>query len=164
MLGPLRREVAVAVAAGAEREPAFPAAVARTGLAAGSTGEQRVVHDYHAARVAAAADPRIDASGWRGQLAVGIRAPSRAADTPLGWDIRAAFRRHGVDVLSAFARFDRDGGSISSVEFGEGMEALGVGITGRQVEDLLALLDRDGDGSIDYREFASEFGLTKDNI
>jgi Ca2+-binding EF-hand superfamily protein len=74
-------------------------------------------------------------------------------------EITIAFRKHGVDVLTAFKAFDRDGdGQISRREFSEGLQALRIGITVRQIEDLLQLLDRDGDGRINYREFVAEFG------
>jgi hypothetical protein len=36
---------------------------------------------------------------------------------------------------------------------------LRIGITGSQIDDLLQLLDKDGDGRVNYHEFASEFGV-----
>ncbi|KAL2016602.1 hypothetical protein VTK56DRAFT_3259 [Thermocarpiscus australiensis] len=60
------------------------------------------------------------------------------------------------ELLNAFRVFDQDGsGSISSEELRSVLESLGEDLTEDEVSEMIKLADRDGDGHIDYCEFAS---------
>jgi hypothetical protein len=52
-----------------------------------------------------------------------------------------------------FQQMDRDGsGMIEADEFRVAFQRLGLGITPAQLEHLMGLMDRDGNGAVDYRE------------
>lgn len=60
-----------------------------------------------------------------------------------------------------FDEFDEDGnGYVTLVEFRNAIRKLGLGITSREIDQLMARIDTNGDGKIDYYEFSSKF---KDN-
>jgi len=52
-------------------------------------------------------------------------------------------------------------GVISLMEFRNGIRKLGLGMTSLEIDDLLACLDTNGDGKIDYKEFMSYMGISK---
>ena len=55
-------------------------------------------------------------------------------------------------MVRAFAAFDGDGdGSITKDELAKGLAAAGV--TGEEIDGIVAEADTDGDGLIDYDEF-----------
>ena len=69
-----------------------------------------------------------------------------------------------VELAAAFRMFDLDGnGVISADEFRQGLQALtgltGSPITDMQADEMLAALDVNGDGSINYDEFVGAFRL-----
>ena len=65
------------------------------------------------------------------------------------------FRR----VQDAFRKFDRNGdGHISRSEFRDGLRALGFKVTEDQLSQLVKVLDHDGNGVVDYREFSKHIG------
>ena len=60
----------------------------------------------------------------------------------------------------AFALFDSDGdGAISAKEFRHGMAALNLHLRYDEIDDLMHLCDRGGDGEISYDEFISKMDL-----
>ena len=60
-----------------------------------------------------------------------------------------------------FADFDEDGnGYVTTIEFRNALRRLGLGITSREIDQVMAKIDANGDGKIDYQEFAAKF---KDN-
>ncbi|XP_012945985.1 troponin C, skeletal muscle [Aplysia californica] len=71
------------------------------------------------------------------------------------WVARAGYRL--IDLLR---HFDKDQSmTISIEEFREGIEATSIPITEEQIQILVARLDQDGDGEIDFRLVLSRGGL-----
>ncbi|KAJ9528440.1 hypothetical protein QJQ45_020278 [Haematococcus lacustris] len=61
-----------------------------------------------------------------------------------------------ADIRQAFELFDSDGsGGIDAQEMRVAMRALGYTVTKEQVEEMVAGMDKDGGGSIEYGEFLS---------
>lgn len=61
------------------------------------------------------------------------------------------FQMSNVGLEQQFRGFDTDGdGEISHEEFRNGLHSLGAQISDSQIDDLVTILDKDGDGSIDY--------------
>ena len=57
-----------------------------------------------------------------------------------------------------FSEIDTDGnGWISQVEFRNAIRRLNLGLTSKQIDQLIARLDVNGDGKIDYDEFCAKF-------
>lgn len=57
-----------------------------------------------------------------------------------------------------FYEFDEDGnGYITSVEFRNAIRKLGIGLTSRDIDQLMAKIDTNQDGRIDYYEFMAKF-------
>jgi calmodulin len=74
-------------------------------------------------------------------------------------ELTATFRRHNVNVETAFEAFDRDrDGTISPLEFRDGLNQLNINLSAQMIQDVLAVIDKDRSGNIDYREFARQFG------
>ena len=62
---------------------------------------------------------------------------------------------HNSSLKARFDRYDRDGnGRIDESEFGELLDALGVGYSKTQKQAAFEDIDRDHSGQIDYDEFA----------
>jgi calmodulin len=60
------------------------------------------------------------------------------------------------ELRDAFAVFDRDGtGTISREELRHVMKSIGEQLTEAEIDEMIKLADKDGDGAIDYTEFAS---------
>ncbi|KAJ1448797.1 hypothetical protein M885DRAFT_449791, partial [Pelagophyceae sp. CCMP2097] len=77
--------------------------------------------------------------------------------TALRREMRRLKRRKGGDfaLKDAFRRIDRNGsGAISRGELDAELDRLGVRLTARELDDVLARFDRDGDGRVDYDEFS----------
>nr|XP_006822346.1 PREDICTED: uncharacterized protein C14orf166B homolog isoform X1 [Saccoglossus kowalevskii] len=61
-------------------------------------------------------------------------------------------QKNNLRLVDFFNKFDKDGSmSVSYEEFREGLEETGIDMSGEEVEMLIAELDRDGDGDINYR-------------
>lgn len=59
-----------------------------------------------------------------------------------------------AELKASFAVFDADNdGRISSAELRRVAEAFGEGLSQGAVEDIVAAVDRDGDGQISFDEF-----------
>jgi len=57
-----------------------------------------------------------------------------------------------------FREFDTDNnGYISAVEFREALRRLNLGLTSRQIDQVMAKMDTNQDGQVDWNEFASKF-------
>ncbi|KAJ0164890.1 Calmodulin [Colletotrichum tanaceti] len=60
------------------------------------------------------------------------------------------------ELKNAFKVFDRDGsGTISAEELRHVLTSLGENMTPAEIDEMIQMADKDGDGSIDYDEFAS---------
>merc|ERR1712137_518746 len=58
------------------------------------------------------------------------------------------------EMREAFQLFDKDGdGTISTAELGTAMRALGQNPTEKELQEMIAEVDGDGSGSIDFEEF-----------
>ena len=74
-------------------------------------------------------------------------------------ELRGIFKSHRMQLRDAFQKFDTNNdGAIDEREMRKGLARLNLGLSAQQVEDLLAVLDRNGDGRIDYSEFEQQFG------
>ena len=74
-------------------------------------------------------------------------------------ELRGIFKTHRIELKKAFQKFDTNNdGAIDEREMRKGLARLNLGLSAQQVEDLLAVLDRDGDGRVDYSEFEQQFG------
>ena len=74
-------------------------------------------------------------------------------------ELMHVFREHNVNLDTAFQAFDRDGdGTISPMEFSEGLRALRINLSASRIQDIISVMDKDRNGNIDYREFARQFG------
>ena len=74
-------------------------------------------------------------------------------------ELSGVFSSSGITLERAFRGFDENrDGVIDHAEFERGLKSLGAEIEPQQLDDLIAILDKDGDGSIDYSEFARWFG------
>lgn len=57
-----------------------------------------------------------------------------------------------------FSEFDTDGnGFVTPVEFRNAIRKLGLGLTSRDIDAILAKIDSNADGRIDYCEFMNKF-------
>lgn len=56
-----------------------------------------------------------------------------------------------------FKKLDKDGsGKLSQLEFRNGVRQLGLGLSSREIDNILARLDSNSDGMINYAEFAAK--------
>ncbi|XP_070572945.1 leucine-rich repeat-containing protein 74B-like isoform X2 [Ptychodera flava] len=62
-------------------------------------------------------------------------------------------QKNNLRLVDFFNKFDKDGSmSVSYDEFREGLEETGIDMSPDEIEMLIAELDRDGDGDINYSE------------
>jgi Ca2+-binding EF-hand superfamily protein len=65
------------------------------------------------------------------------------------------------NVKDIFAEMDTDSnGKISSVEFRNAIRRLQLGLTSREIDELLRRIDTNNDGQIDFAEFCNKFDFT----
>lgn len=75
--------------------------------------------------------------------------------------LRVIINTSSKSLQEIFADFDEDGnGYVTTIEFRNALRRLGLGITSREIDQVMAKIDANGDGKIDYQEFAAKF---KDN-
>ena len=72
--------------------------------------------------------------------------------------------QHRIQLRSAFRMFDTDNdGKVTAAEFHNGLKAINAlldsPISDLQIDELLNALDRNGDGSLDYKEFLEGFQI-----
>jgi len=78
--------------------------------------------------------------------------------------VATAFFLQGFNMRRAFALFDADGdGAISAKEFRQGMAALNLHLRYDEIDDLMHLCDRGGDGQVSYDEFISKMDVSIKN-
>ncbi|KAK3936687.1 hypothetical protein QBC46DRAFT_394370 [Diplogelasinospora grovesii] len=59
------------------------------------------------------------------------------------------------ELINAFKVFDQDGsGTISTEELRNVLRSLGENLTDAELDEMIHLADENGDGQIDYQEFA----------
>ncbi|KAK0737756.1 hypothetical protein B0T18DRAFT_233863 [Schizothecium vesticola] len=63
------------------------------------------------------------------------------------------------ELVNAFRVFDKDNsGTISTEELRNVLRSLGENLTDAELDEMIKLADKNGDGHIDYQEFASIMG------
>ena len=63
-----------------------------------------------------------------------------------------------INLETIFSQIDADGsGKISSLEFRNAMRKLNLGLTARDIDQLLLRIDTNNDGQIDWQEFKARF-------
>ena len=66
-----------------------------------------------------------------------------------------------VNVRKTFRDFDEDrSGDLDYDEFRKGLEMLGFRVTDQEFQEVMKLLDVDGDGTVAYEEFCTKLGNT----
>lgn len=59
-----------------------------------------------------------------------------------------------------FSEFDVDGnGVVTAVEFRNAIRKLNIGLSSKEIDQLMMRIDANSDGMIDYNEFTSKFGI-----
>ena len=82
-------------------------------------------------------------------------------------DLGTLFEKHNVNLVEAFKTFDEDGsGSITTDEFKKGLQQLQENhliseLSDEQVNRLVAEVDQDGSGEIEYAEFHQQYGANQ---
>jgi Ca2+-binding EF-hand superfamily protein len=72
--------------------------------------------------------------------------------------LRALMASSKRTLPEIFSEFDSDrNGFVTVVEFRNAIRKLGLGLSSKDIDALLAKIDKNGDGRIDYREFANKF-------
>jgi len=78
--------------------------------------------------------------------------------------VATAFFLQGFNMRRAFALFDADGdGAISAKEFRQGMGALNLHLRYDEIDDLMHMCDKGGDGEISYDDFISKMDINMKN-
>ena len=74
--------------------------------------------------------------------------------------LAASYTRHGTDLHSLFDHYDRNGDHMLSVEELHGVvqRSLPGIVTDAQLHRIIALMDADHDGSVNFKEFADYIG------
>ena len=103
----------------------------------------------------------------RAQTAKGGRATTKmfsASSNQQKWasdifeKIRALIRASPTNLKAIFDQMDTDrSGRLSSQEFRNGIRKLSLGLTSREIDQLMIRIDTNNDGQIDYREFCNKF-------
>ena len=89
---------------------------------------------------------------------------STAAVRKLRSEMSAVFREHDVDAHLAFEAISDPSGTVTRQEFGDGLRMLKAGITDRQIDAMVKIMDKDGAGKISCREFSAQFGGSIDHL
>lgn len=67
---------------------------------------------------------------------------------------RKLYGQNLSNAKQVFELMDKDkGGSLSPDEFGTALDRLGLGLSEKQKDEVLAVIDADGSGTVDYSEF-----------
>ena len=74
-------------------------------------------------------------------------------------ELRDVMTASSVELERVFRAFDADhSGTIDREELKKGLASLGAAVSEQTIEDMFSMLDKDGDGSVEYMEFARWFG------
>ena len=66
---------------------------------------------------------------------------------------------HRESLLRAFVKMDANGdGVLTTKEFQKGLRQRGMQLTDKEMQGLMQVVDRDGDGTLDYKEFMDAVG------
>ena len=57
------------------------------------------------------------------------------------------------ELKQAYDFFDRDGGGISKEEIADAMKSFGKNISDDELQAMIDIADKDGNGQIDFEEF-----------
>lgn len=83
-----------------------------------------------------------------------------ASSSSSQWDnnmlerLRIIIQTSPKTIQQIFNEFDEDGnGFVTNVEFRNAIRRLGLGITSREIDQLMGQIDTNQDGKIDYQEF-----------
>ena len=72
--------------------------------------------------------------------------------------LRAIIQSSPKSLEEIFQEFDEDGnGYVTTLEFRNAIRRLGLGLTSREIDQLMAKIDANNDGKIDYQEFQAKF-------
>ena len=67
---------------------------------------------------------------------------------------RKLYGQNLSNAKQVFELMDKDkGGNLSAAEFGTALDRLGLGLSEKQKDEVLAVVDADGSGTVDYSEF-----------
>lgn len=79
-------------------------------------------------------------------------------DTDIMEKIRSILSAAPKPLKQIFADMDTDGsGSLSANEFRNGIRKLNLGLTSREIDQIMSKVDKNGDGHINYAEFSSKY-------
>lgn len=66
--------------------------------------------------------------------------------------LRNYIEKHHIKLIDFFNKFDKDGSmTVTIEEFKNGILDIGVRFTSDEIQQLIDVLDSDGDGEINYR-------------
>jgi Ca2+-binding EF-hand superfamily protein len=72
--------------------------------------------------------------------------------------LRFILKSTNISLREVFNKFDKDGsGKISQIEFRNSIRQLNLGLTSREIDQILNKVDLNADGCIDYHEFITKF-------
>ncbi|OQR90865.1 hypothetical protein ACHHYP_05191 [Achlya hypogyna] len=78
--------------------------------------------------------------------------------------VSQAKKQRGLDCKDIFKAMDADSsGFVTRLEFKEGLFDMGLPLTEAQMKCLVDSIDADGDGKVNYREFAATFAIASEN-
>lgn len=72
--------------------------------------------------------------------------------------MRQFIRASNKTLKEIYQEIDQSGqGAVTNLEFKEGIRRLKIGITSREIDDLINVVDMNRDGRVDWIEFCQRF-------
>jgi Ca2+-binding EF-hand superfamily protein len=72
--------------------------------------------------------------------------------------MRQFIKASNKTLKEVFEEIDQSGqGVVTNLEFKEGIRKLLIGITSREIDDLINVVDMNKDGRVDWLEFCAKF-------
>lgn len=72
--------------------------------------------------------------------------------------MRQFIKASNKTLKEVFEEIDQSGqGVVTNLEFKEGIRKLFIGITSREIDDLINVVDMNKDGRVDWLEFCAKF-------